>query len=432
MAEDDDLFHAVRGGDADPAALADFVGDMLDEHIRRLGFLGVNHMDIVVLLDGAGAAGHPVGVEHKDENALLEPLIVAQDVHQLFAGGFEALFGKLVQLVPREDDVVAVHQQVFGGDLPLLGVEIRALGLLGRAERRQRVPLDGPVGLLENFQQLGVLFQRGTVCGHPAGTVLGPFLGGAGGLAPAAVHVHMAAHLLPRDYEARTMGAEDRIRRVVEVVFRLVAHSGDDFFGVVAGAVAVQTQVQVSPAPRVAHHVHGVAAHGGGRGRSGQGGGLAVRGGLGRVKAAAHLLNVVHGPAHVFRRELQPEGIPRFEKLRFVDLSCHHQALPHGAVGGLTEIAALGVLEVGAARDEGDLHIGQRGTGQHAKVLLFFEMGQHQPLPVLVQHLFPAVGGELHPAAAGQGFQLEVDFRIVTEGFVVAHALDGLGDRFLI
>ena len=43
-------------------------------------------MDIVVLLDDTGAAGHPVGVEHKDENALLEPLIVAQDVHQPMAG----------------------------------------------------------------------------------------------------------------------------------------------------------------------------------------------------------------------------------------------------------------------------------------------------------------------------------------------------------
>ena len=170
----------------------------------------------------------------------------------------------------------------------------------------------------------------------------------------------MAAHLLPRDYEARAMGAEDRIRRVVEVVLRFVAHDGDDFFGVVAWAVAVQTQVQLSPAPRVAHHVHGVAAHGGGRGRSGQGGGLAVRGGLWRVEAAAHLLNVVHGAAHVFRRELQPEGIPRFEKLRFVDLSCHHQALPHGTVRRLTEVAALGVLQMRAARDKCELHIRQR------------------------------------------------------------------------
>ena len=59
-------------------------------------------------------------------------------------------------------------------------------------------------------------------------------------------------------------------------------------------------------------------------------------------------------------------------------------------------------------------------------------MGQHQPLPVLVQHFFPAVGGKLHPAAPGQGFQLEMHLGIVAQGLVVAHALDGLGDGFLI
>ena len=35
MAQNDDLFHAVGGGHADPPPLADLVGDMLDEHIRR-------------------------------------------------------------------------------------------------------------------------------------------------------------------------------------------------------------------------------------------------------------------------------------------------------------------------------------------------------------------------------------------------------------
>lgn len=106
--------------------------------------------------------------------------------------------------------------------------------------------------------------------------------------------------------------------------------------------------------------------------------------------------------------------------------------LPHRAVGRLPEIAALGMLQVGAARDEGDLYIGQRGTGQHTKVLFFFEMGQHQTLPVLIQHLFAAVGRNCILAAAGQRFQLEVDFGIVAERLIVAHALDGLGDRLLI
>ena len=431
MAQNDDLFHAVGGGHADPPPLADLVGDMLDEHIRRLGLLGVDDVDVVILLDDAGAARHTVGIEHEDEHTLFEPLIVAQDVHQLLAGGIKALFGELVQLIPRKDDVVAIHQQVFGRDLPLLGVKIRALGLPGRAERSQRVPLDGAIGLFKDLQQLGVLFQRGAVGGHPAGPGSGLFRR-AGGLAPAAVHVHVAAHLFPGHHEPGPMGAEDRIRRVVEVVFRLVANGRQHLVGVVAGAVAIQRQTQVPPAPRVAHHIHRVAAHRGGWGCAGQGGRLAIRSRLGRVEAAAHLLDVVHRTAYILGRKFQPEGVPRLQQLRFVDLRGHHQALPHGAVGRLPEVAALGVLEVGAARDEGDLHIGQRGTGQHTKVLFFFEMGQHQTLPVLVQHLFAAVGRKLHPAAAGQRFQLEVDFGIVAERLIVAHALDGLGDRLLI
>ena len=47
MAQNDDLFHAIGGGHADAAALADLMGDMLDEHIGGLGFRGVDHMDIV-------------------------------------------------------------------------------------------------------------------------------------------------------------------------------------------------------------------------------------------------------------------------------------------------------------------------------------------------------------------------------------------------
>ena len=125
-----------------------------------------------------------------------------------------------------------------------------------------------------------------------------------------------------------------------------------------AGTVAVQRQGQVSPAPGVAHHLHGVAAHGGGRCRAGKQGGIPVGSGLGRVKTSAHVLDIVHGAAHVVRGQLQPEGIPRLQQLGLVDLVCHHQALPDGAVGRLPEVAALGVLEVSAARNEGDLHIG--------------------------------------------------------------------------
>ena len=207
MAQDDDLLHAVGGGHPDTAVPADLMGDPLDEHVRRFGLLGVDHMDIVVLLNAAGAAGHPVGIEHQDEHALLEALIVAQDVHQLVAGGVQALFGEGVQLVPRKDDVVAVHQQVFRRDLPLLGGKVGALPLLHRAEGCQRVPLDGAVGALENFEQLGVLFQRGAV-GHGPALRHSRFLLRTSAFAPAAVHMHVAAHLIPGHHKTGPMGAE--------------------------------------------------------------------------------------------------------------------------------------------------------------------------------------------------------------------------------
>ena len=432
MAQNDDLLHAVGGGHPDAAVLADLVGDVLDEHIRRLGLFGVDDVDVVVLLDAAGAAGHAVGVEDENDHAFFEALIVAQDVRQLFAGGVQTLFGKGVELVPRKDDVVAVHQQVLGGNGPLLGGKIGAFPLLHRAESRQRVPLDGAIGPLKNFQQLLVLFQRSTVgCGPALRSSGGSGLGRLCS-APAAVHVHIIAHLVPRDDEARAVGAEDGVRRVLHIVLGFVARSLHHLLGVMAGAVAVQRQAQPPPAPGVADHLHGVAAHGGGGGFAREGGRLAVRRSLGRVEAALHPLDIVQRPAQILGGQLQPEGVPRLQQLRFADAAGHHQPLPHGAVGGLPEIAALGVLEVGAARDEGDFHIRQRGPDEDAQMLLFFQMGQHQPLPVFIQHLFPAVGGKLQPAAGGQRLQLEVDFRIVAEGLVVAHALHGLGDRFLI
>ena len=93
MAQNDDLLHTIGGRHPDPAVFADLVGDALDEHIRRFGLFGVDDVDVVVLLDAAGTARHTVGIEHEDEDALFEALIVAENVHQPVAGGVEALLG---------------------------------------------------------------------------------------------------------------------------------------------------------------------------------------------------------------------------------------------------------------------------------------------------------------------------------------------------
>ena len=92
-------------------------------------------------------------------------------------------------------------------------------------------------------------------------------------------------------------------------MLRLIAALCNDLLRVVAGAVAVQRQAQVSPAPGVADHLHGVAAHSGYRRKAGQGGrvGAAFR----RIKTALHALDIAHGAADVLHRHFQPESIPR-------------------------------------------------------------------------------------------------------------------------
>ena len=180
------------------------------------------------------------------------------------------------------------------------------------------------------------------------------------------------------------------------------------------------------PASGIADHLHGIAAHRSHRCRPGENCHLAPA--FRRVKAAFHALDIAHGTAEVLCRNFQTEGIPWLQQLTF----CHHQTLPHCAVGRLPEVAALRVLEVGAACNQCDLHIGQRRTGQHTKMLFFFQMGQHKALPVFVQHFFPAVCRKLHSAAPWQRFQLDMHFCIVAQGLIVPHALHRLGDGLLI
>ena len=60
----------------------------------------------------------------------------------------------------------------------------------------------------------------------------------------------------------------------------------------------------------------------------------------------------------------------------------HFQALAHGAVGGLAEIAALGVLQVGPACHQREFDVCDGGACEHAGMFFFGQVGEHQPLPV--------------------------------------------------
>ena len=129
--QNDELLCGVGGDHPGAVVLGDAVGGLLDVHVGGLRLLGVHHVQVVVAFHRAHAPLHLVGVEHQNGHALAVGGVVAQDVHQLPPGGLQALGGQVPQVIPGEDHVVAVHQQVLG---PLLGglYPVGGLGLFRR------------------------------------------------------------------------------------------------------------------------------------------------------------------------------------------------------------------------------------------------------------------------------------------------------------
>ena len=294
--------------------------------------------------------------------------------------------------------------------------------------------LDRPIGALKNRQQLFVLLQCAAVSGSTAAGI-GGFrfflfrLLGTGRVAPqAAGHMGVGGNFVPFDKVARAVAAKYGIRRVFSIGIRLVANSFQHGFGVVAGRIAAGHTAQAARTAGVGGHFPRTAPHFGNRGFAGNDGQAILVFRRAELRAAA--LQIGHGTANTVLRDFQPEVIPGFQQDRLPPGRRGAQPLPHGAVGCLAKVPALGVLDVGTACRQGDFHIGQRRTGQHAGVAALRQVGQNQPLPVQVQRIGAANAGKLQAAARLAGFQQQMNLRIMAQRFIMAHALhrgrDGL------
>ena len=238
--------------------------------------------------------------------------------------------------------------------------------------------------------------------------------------------MHIAFDLIPLDDEARAVGAEHGIGRIFEVAFGIVPRARDHIQRVIAHVVAVQRQRDASAALGIGGQLLRVAAQGRDRRDAAQQRLIPLR--LRRLEFSVHLLDIAHRPPDVFGRQEDAEIVIGLEKHAL----CLHQALPHGAVGGLPEIAALGMLQMRASRDQRDAHIGDRRAGQHADMLALEKMRQDQPLPIAPEHLLGAGGGEMQAAAARRGLEQQMYLGIMPQRLEMSHALDGVRDRFLI
>ena len=131
----------------------------------------------------------------------------------------------------------------------------------------------------------------------------------------------------------------------------IVPGSGNDLLRIVARLIAFQAKGQPCPALAVGSHLGRIPLHGSHRRTAGEDGVVVLR--LRLVQLAVHPLQIRHGPARQLCRHLQPEHIHRLQQHALGP----HKAMAHRPVRGLPEIPALGMLQMGFPRQQGDLHV---------------------------------------------------------------------------
>ena len=352
MPQDDNLLQIIRGRHTHAALLAQLVGGALDVGVGGLRLLGVDHADAADRLHRAGVALDLVGVEHQNDHALAIALIVGENVDQRRARGGNVLLRQRLELVPGKDHVVPVHEQILRPLLLERHVVLFAVqrGTCRRFDRLKRAVFYLAVGALKDALQLLVLGKADAAV-RPAdrGGHLGRFLRLRG---KTAAQMHARRRLVPGDGDAAAMVTEDGRGGILHVAVGIVADFFGHALGVVAGFVAAHGAAQ-PPAPAgIGGDLLPVVPQSRHRGKACEHGVIVLS--LRRVHAAAHALQVGHRPAHALGRQLQPEVVIGFQQ----DRLGLHQPLTDRAIGRLPEVAALGVLEVGAPGEQGEANVG--------------------------------------------------------------------------
>ena len=172
--------------------------------------------------------------------------------------------------------------------------------------------------------------------------------------------MHVFGDLIPLDGNTRSVRAEYRVRRIFKVGLGVVVDAVEHRLRIVAGPVPCGHGREPAPAGGVGRKLGGIAVELGNRRKP-----VYDTAALG-LKFAAHGSDIAYGTAYLLRRHLERELIPRLKQHAFG----LHKPLTHRTAGGLSEVAALGVLDMRPAGDEPDANIGYGRACEHALVFL--------------------------------------------------------------
>ena len=92
---------------------SDFMYYLFNVHIRRLSFFCIHNMNVVVFENFHCFAFNLVGIKYQDQRIVLEPLIIAKHIHQFISCCFNILFCQFFQIIPCENNIITIYQQIF-------------------------------------------------------------------------------------------------------------------------------------------------------------------------------------------------------------------------------------------------------------------------------------------------------------------------------
>ena len=218
------------------------------------------------------------------------------------------------------------------------------------------------------------------------------------------------------------MRAENGIGRVVNIRLGVIADALNDLLFVVAGVISCRPANDPALAGGVGRKSLGIAVHlGNGRNAGYDAAALGV-------EFSAHCAHVAYGAAYLLRRNLDAKIIPRLEQHAF----CLHKSLPHRAIHGLAEIAALGVLYMRPAGYEAYLHIRKRRACQNAEMRFFRKVCHYKALPIAVKLVQGTAAFKAQPRAALGRLDEQVHLGIVSQRLEMPDAVHRLCYGLLI
>ena len=89
------------------------MGKFFNILVRSLGFLRIDHMNIVIVQELRLMPLHPVSVKHRNHLAFFSSLVITKDIQQLSPGAVYIPFGQFPELFPGKYDVIAVYKQIL-------------------------------------------------------------------------------------------------------------------------------------------------------------------------------------------------------------------------------------------------------------------------------------------------------------------------------